>query len=160
MRGLVCSGLRRANSSMLRMATGAWSPASDRGSTDVAPTARKVVPGPTASSTRSSQPSTVSPSDPPRSRQSWAWKWLREMSGVETAGTAVNWPFFHSSCRGASAGWSPNPRSRGSSAPAGTAMWGREAARLGSDAGTTSESPSTPPRMKITISVPSPGAAP
>ena len=97
--------------------------------------------GPSTSSTRSSQPSAVPVDEPPRSRQSWAWKWLRDTSGVDTAGTAVNWPRPHSSCSGASAGCRPKPRSSGSSAAGGTAIRGRAASRCGSAAGTTHRQP-------------------
>ena len=84
-----------------------------------------------ASSTRSSQPSDVPVEDPPRSRQSWAWKWLRDRSGVETPWTAASCRRPHRGWRGASAGWSPKPRSSGSRASAGTAMPGRAAGEVG-----------------------------
>jgi len=130
-------------------------PISERGVIPPTATERKVVPGPDASSTRSSQPE-VSELVEPRSRQSCAWKWLRERSGVDTAGTAATLPAVMSDCSGASAGWSPKPRAVSSAMSDDwrTATCGRDATRAGSVVGTRSESPSIPPRRKITTSVP------
>jgi hypothetical protein len=69
-------------------------PTSERGSELPSEMARKVVPGPIACSTRSSQPVVTATSAAPRSMQSCAWKWLRLASGVATACTAAMVPAF------------------------------------------------------------------
>ncbi len=86
-------------------------PTSERGVASPSAIARNVVPGPSAVSVRSSQPVWVAVVAVPRSRQSWAWKWLRLASGEATACTAAIWPAVQNGCSGASAGCRPKRES-------------------------------------------------
>ena len=81
-----------------------WPPTSERGSAEPSAMARNVVPGPSWSSTRSSQPVRTAVDAAPRSRQSCAWKWLRLASGDATACTAAIFPAFQNGSSGAIAG--------------------------------------------------------
>ena len=129
---------------------------SERGSSPPTATDRNVVPGPDTSSTRSSHPVVAEP-DVPRSRQSCAWKWLRERSGVETAGTAATLPALMSGSSGDIAGCSAQLSPNLIRVLLVMAMSGRLLARIPASAalvGMSSESPSMPPRRKMTTSVP------
>src|SRR6185437_5045766 len=84
-----------------------WSPVNEDGSAEPSATARKVVPGPSWPSARSSQP--VLTVFEPRSRYCWAWKWLRVLPEVDTAGTKASSPDVQNGISGFSAEFSAQP---------------------------------------------------
>ncbi len=155
------SGPRSRKSFKLRTPSVAFSPIWERGTLLVPLTERKVVPSPMACKARSSHPALPPAADPPRSRQSWAWKCERVSSGVAMAGTAANIFLLIRSCNGASPGCRPNPLSRPISDALGTAIPGLASCSRLSLTGTSMFSPSMPPRRNTTTKVPVcwPGAA-
>jgi hypothetical protein len=128
-------------------------PTSERGVASDSATARNVVPGPIAVSVRSNHPVWTAVVAVPRSRQSWAWKWLRLASGEATACTAAIWPAFQNGAAARAAGAARTGSRRASSALSGTTRVGRAFFRLASLAGTTMLRPSMPPRMNTMTSV-------
>ena len=98
-------------------------------------------------------PRTCPVDEPPRSRQSCAWKWLRDTSGVDTPWTTANWPAAPQRVEGRERGVEAEaPVERQQGRRRAPRCRGRASARCGSPAGTTADSPSRPPRRNTTTS--------